>query len=334
MAENKKISKIKLPDGTTYDLKDANAGSAIVFDGIYDETTNKAATVSTVTDKINTLDGIISGSASSNKTLTSFSQTDGKVSATFSDISITKSQISNFPTLGTASAVDTTTSIVEGETKLPTAGTVYTYVNDQIAATDAMVYKGTVGTDGTFLDLPTNKYKIGWTYRVSTAGTYAGVSCEVGDIIIAWKNGPSSGSTVINSDWTIIQTNIDGAVIGPSSSTVNHVVTFSDSTGKVIKDSSYTIESSVPSNAEFTDTTYTATTASQSVTNGSAASFTQGAFDEGTLPVLEMSVSNKILSISFSQGTLPSHSNDSFTTNVPTAVNLQTSVVTGITADQ
>ena len=32
------------------------------------------------------------------KTLTAFSQTDGKVSATFGDISITKSQVSDFPT--------------------------------------------------------------------------------------------------------------------------------------------------------------------------------------------------------------------------------------------
>lgn len=379
MADNKKISKIKLPDGTTYDIRDANAGSAIVFDGVYDATTNKAATVSTVTDKINTLDGSITGSAGTGKTLSAFSQIDGKVSATFSNISITKSQVSDFPTLGTAAAADTTTSITDGSTDLPTAGTVYTYVNDQIAASDAMKYKGTIGTGGTLSDLPTNKYKIGWTYRVATAGTYAGVACEVGDMIIAWKNGPSSGSTVINSDWTIIQTNIDGAVVGPSSATANHVAVFDGTTGKLIKDGTYTINKSVPSDAEFTDTTYTATKGSQSVTAGSAASFTQGTFSAGTLPsidtskfsggsftsgsfsqgslpTLNMSVSNKILSITFgqgslpthgidsftgasigsgffSQGTLPSHSSDSFTTNVPTSVSLQTSVVTDVTAD-
>lgn len=115
MAENKKISKITLLDGTTYDIKDANASSAITFDGTYDPTTNKAATVSTVTDKINTLDGIISGSAGAGKTLTAFSQTDGKVSATFGNISITKSQISDYPEIeGTITKVTAGTGLSGG----------------------------------------------------------------------------------------------------------------------------------------------------------------------------------------------------------------------------
>lgn len=47
---------------------------------------------------LGTLDGTITGSAGTSKTLSAFSQTDGKVTATFSDISITKSQVSDFPT--------------------------------------------------------------------------------------------------------------------------------------------------------------------------------------------------------------------------------------------
>ena len=47
---------------------------------------------------LGTLDGTVSGTAGAGKTLTAFSQTDGKVSATFGDISITKSQVSDFPT--------------------------------------------------------------------------------------------------------------------------------------------------------------------------------------------------------------------------------------------
>lgn len=75
------------------------------FDGTYDASTNKAATVKTVTDAIGALDGSVTGTAAASKTLTSFSQTDGKVTATFSDISITKSQISDFPTSMPASDV-------------------------------------------------------------------------------------------------------------------------------------------------------------------------------------------------------------------------------------
>ena len=50
-----------------------------------------------VKSAIDALDGTITGSPSTSKTLTAFSQTDGNVSATFADISITKSQISDFP---------------------------------------------------------------------------------------------------------------------------------------------------------------------------------------------------------------------------------------------
>lgn len=76
------------------------------FDGTYNASTNKAATVSTVTNAINALDGGTIGSPGSGKTITALSQTNGNVSATFGDISITKSQVSDFPTLGTAASRD------------------------------------------------------------------------------------------------------------------------------------------------------------------------------------------------------------------------------------
>lgn len=75
-----------------------------VFDGTYNASTNKAATVSTVTNAINALDGGIIGVGSTNKTITSLSQTDGNVSATFDVINITKSQVSDFPTEMTPSS--------------------------------------------------------------------------------------------------------------------------------------------------------------------------------------------------------------------------------------
>ena len=68
------------------------------FDGTYNASTNKAATVSTVTNAINALDGGTIGTGGQGKTITSLSQSNGNVSATFADISITKSQISDFPT--------------------------------------------------------------------------------------------------------------------------------------------------------------------------------------------------------------------------------------------
>ena len=86
------------------------------------------------------------------------------------------------------------------------------------------------------------------------AGTYAGNTCEVGDLIICIKDY-ASGSAA-NSDWAVLQANLDGAVTGPASSVAAHVVVFDGTSGKRIKDSGFTIAASVPANAKFTDTTY------------------------------------------------------------------------------
>ena len=93
--------------------------------------------------------------------------------------------------------------------QLATTAFVHTAVSDGIAASDAMIFKGTIGTDGTVAALPST-YKTGWTYRVITNGTYAGEACETGDLIIALTDRDGSGNQ--NSDWCVAQTNIDGAI--------------------------------------------------------------------------------------------------------------------------
>lgn len=149
------------------------------------------------------------------------------------------------------------TTLASSSTAIPTAAAVVAAIANNIAAADAMIYKGTLGTDGTVTKVPANGYKVGWTYKVITAGTYAGIKCEVGDMLIAINNGPVSGTTVVNADWTVVQANIDGAVTGPASATAGHIAVFDGATGKVIKDGTYTIATSVPSNAVFTDTKVT-----------------------------------------------------------------------------
>lgn len=149
------------------------------------------------------------------------------------------------------------TTLASSSTAIPTAAAVVAAIDNKIAAADAMIYKGTLGTDGTVTKVPANGYKVGWTYKVITAGTYAGIKCEVGDMLIAINNGPISGTTVVNADWTVVQANIDGAVTGPASATAGHIAVFDGATGKVIKDGTYTIATSVPSNAVFTDTKVT-----------------------------------------------------------------------------
>lgn len=128
-------------------------------------------------------------------------------------------------------------------------------------AVEATVSKGQhfQGVVNSTSGLPTVNYKAGWLYSVQEAGTYAGNVCEVGDLIICIKDY-ASGSAA-NSDWAVLQANLDGAVTGPSASVAAHVVVVFDGTsGKRIKDSGFTIAASVPANAKFTDTTYNAAT--------------------------------------------------------------------------
>lgn len=87
------------PTAISYTIEKSVPADAIfsyTFDGTYNASTNKAATVSTVTNAINALDGGTIGTGGTGKTITALSQTNGQVSATFSNISITKSQISDF----------------------------------------------------------------------------------------------------------------------------------------------------------------------------------------------------------------------------------------------
>ena len=132
-----------------------------------------------------------------------------------------------------------------------------------------VVFKGALTTTS---GLPTVSYKAGWQYIVQDAGTYAGKVCEAGDFVVCVKNYASGSAS--NSDWAVLQVNIVGAVTGPANSVANHVAAFDGTSGKIIKDSGYTIGKSVPADAEFTDTTYAPATSS---TDGlmTAAQFTK-----------------------------------------------------------
>lgn len=90
--------------------------------------------------------------------------------------------------------------------------------------------------------LPTVDYKAGQTFRVAEAGTYAGVECEAGDLIMVIQNYVAG--TASNSDFMVLQANIDGAVTSAAeTSTVGEIVVFDSVTGKVIKGSGIQIAS-------------------------------------------------------------------------------------------
>ena len=108
--------------------------------------------------------------------------------------------------------------------------------------------------------LPTVAYKAGWQYAVKDPGTYAGQTCEEGDMVLCIKDYASGSAS--NDDWTMIQSNVVGAVTGPDTVIAGHVATFNGTSGRIIQDSGFSIASSVPANARFTDTTYAAATTS------------------------------------------------------------------------
>ena len=96
------------------------------------------------------------------------------------------------------------------------------YANNILSANDAMIFKGTIGTGGTVTSLPSSGYQSGWTYRVITDGfTFGSNKCETGDLIICVKD---YAIAYADSDWTVAQTNIDGAVTTSGTLTANTVI--------------------------------------------------------------------------------------------------------------
>lgn len=212
---------------------------------------------------------VTTNSPSTSKTVTGFN--DGKI--TYGTIQIAESQVTNLTT-DLNSKAPIASPAFTGTPTAPTAATgtdstqiaTTAFVNAEIEAkmgeSDAMVYKGTLagGSTGDYGSLTPAASK-GWTYKVTTAGKIDGVVVEIGDMLICNTDSTAAATasnySTIKANWDFIQTNIDGAVVGPASATDAHVAVFDGATGKKIKDSGFTIGKSVPSNAEFTDTKVT-----------------------------------------------------------------------------
>lgn len=141
------------------------------------------------------------------------------------------------------------------------------YVADGFAANDAMVFKGVLGTVGEVTHaLPSKDYSAGYTYRVVTAGTYAGKTCEVGDLIIAVKD--YNKETASDNDWAVVQTNIDGA----SKVTINGVNYDIYTKGTPKSDLTFVAPTTVGNNNDILSTV-----------NGSLSWVSQSSLNAGTL---------------------------------------------------
>lgn len=127
-------------------------------------------------------------------------------------------------------------------TGVPTTAAVAT----AIAAIQSMEFIGTVASDGTvtssdptidgqiLMDL--TEFKKGWTFVVSgtldAATSGFSVTLTSGDMIIALAND----TQFTPANFSLVQKNLDGVVMGPSSATDSHIALFDGATGTLIKD--------------------------------------------------------------------------------------------------
>jgi len=206
---------------STIDL--SSVQNALEFDGTYDASTNKVATQSTVTNAISGLTDTLTGTPGAAKTITAFDEVDGKITATFSDIAIAESQVTNLTTdLATKAPINSPD--LTGTPTAPTAaaGTNTTqiattaFVHDAVAGlSGAMHYQGEVEADPT-QTTPTGTYNAG---DVVTYGNseyvYDGAS---------WRELGDEGSYALK---TTTVTGTDGLTGGgaiSSNQTISHAV--------------------------------------------------------------------------------------------------------------
>lgn len=106
-------------------------------------------------------------------------------SGTFDVARIPDITLSKVTDAGAAAAkgVSTTVDSTSTDATVATAKAVYDIVN---GLPQAMVFKGSLGTGGTISTLPAAAASNeGYTYKVITAGTYAGQAAKVGDVFIS-----------------------------------------------------------------------------------------------------------------------------------------------------
>lgn len=138
-----------------------------------------------------------------------------------------------------AAYLDTDVTLAaNSDVKVPSQKAAKAYIDGIIAAANAAVYKGVIDASAN-PNYPAAD--AGWMYRISVAGKIGGASgpnVEVGDMILCLTDGTAAGNhATVGANWDIVQTNIDGAVVGPASATSADLATFNGTTGKIIQDS-------------------------------------------------------------------------------------------------
>ena len=128
------------------------------------------------------------------------------------------------------------------DTKVASQKATRTYVGTAIAAyvaaQDVEIFKGGIDCSAN-PNYPAAD--AGNVYRVTVAGKIggaSGVNVEVGDRLECTADSTASGNqATVGANWMISQVNIDGAVVGPASSTSGNLASFNGTGGKTVQDS-------------------------------------------------------------------------------------------------
>ena len=232
------ISKIKLTDGTVYNIRDTSALHEVSLSDIKNADDLKAIEALEGTGFLKrtgtntwSLDGTTYQALidASNKLDASFLRGTASIDTTGNAATATSATSATNATNATNASKSITQEISDNSTNIATTAFVKAFVDNAISGiSGGMQFKGTISSS----PLPA-QHTAGDVYVVAIAGTYAGQTCEVGDMIICI----TTGTTSTNSHWSVVQTNIDGAVTGPSSSVDGNIAVYNGATGRVIKDS-------------------------------------------------------------------------------------------------
>lgn len=184
---NSSSKKIQQTKGST--TTDVVTLSTVATSGSYDDLSNKP-TIPSGVEKTTTTPKMDGTAAIGSEV--KFAAGDHVHPTDTSRAPLASPALTGTPTAPTATSGTNTTQIA-------TTAFVKTAVDS--AVTGAATFQGTAPT--TFA--PTN-YKAGYYWIVGTAGTYAGETCEVGDMIFCTSNYSSAYSA---SDFDVVQTNMD-----------------------------------------------------------------------------------------------------------------------------
>lgn len=180
---------------TATDKTPSHGGKFKVIDGI---STNASGHITGYTEKEITLP---TDNNTTNASATIAADNTGKLSMSITD-SAGKTVSAN--------AADAIYYMVNGE-KVANQGSIEFYTKEEVDGkfydVNAMVFKGTVGDTTKGADiaaLPSDGVQRGWTYKVHTAGSFGGHSCDVGDLLIATGIEDSTGEIITDLAWSYV----------------------------------------------------------------------------------------------------------------------------------